>query len=88
MSSPAERLEAAIDDLQRFRDEWERLECPSMIEGSMRSMVAHPLIKMIRDAETAIVKLSSPAAAKSKGGRPPGAQSSPDRRTKLKVVNS
>lgn len=85
MAVSADRLDAAVADLQRFRDEWQALGCPSLAEGSMGQQVAHPLIKLIRDAERAVELLSRPAAAK-RGGRPVGASSAVDRRARLKAV--
>jgi hypothetical protein len=79
MANAADRLAAAEADLQRFRDEWEALGCPSMTTGSTGQLVPHPYVKLIRDAERAIVALSAAPAAKNKGGRPTGAQSAPDR---------
>ena len=76
--TPAGRLEAAVADLAQFRSEWESLGSPWSSVGSTGQEVAHPLIKVIRDAERAVEMLSRPAAAK-RGGRPVGAQSSPDR---------
>jgi len=85
MGSSGERLEAAVSDLQRFRDEWEALGSPSLSEGSTGQLVPHPLIKLIRDAERAVELLSRPAAAK-RGGRPAGSSSAPDRRSRLRAV--
>jgi len=85
MQSASDRLSAATADLQRFRDEWESLGSPSMALGSMGQQVPHPLIKLIREAERAVEMLSRPAAAK-RGGRPVGASSAPDRRSRLRAV--
>ena len=86
----AELLELAALDLARFRAEWEALKppCPSLAPGSTGQLVPHPYVKLIRDAERAVVALSGGlSASKSRGGRPVGAQSAPDRVSRLKLMS-
>lgn len=85
LSTPEGRLQAVVEDLMAFREEWEKQGSPALTKGSMGQKVPHPLIKLIRDAERAVHMLSQPAAAR-RGGRPAGASSAPDRKAKLRVA--
>ena len=86
------RIEALAADVQRFRTEWEQLGCPSTTMGSRGTLVTHPLVNIIRNAEQMLWRMESNPAATP--GRKPGQQSAPDRvgepsrRTKLKVVGN
>lgn len=85
------RLDAAIKDLERLREEWEALGSPVLSRGSQLQPIPHPLCKMILEKEQLVERMSRTEVAK--GGRPTGSNSAPDRvegepprRGKLKAV--
>ncbi len=95
MSTALLRYEEAVKDLKQFREAWEKLGRPETEKGSQFQLVAHPLVKLIRDAEVACIRLGQAAGVieVNRGGRPKGASSAPDRtkradgRPKLRAVN-
>ncbi|MFN0092909.1 MAG: P27 family phage terminase small subunit [Acidimicrobiales bacterium] len=79
----------AMEDVERFRQVWDEVGRPVTTEGGATgsAVVPHPLVGMIETAErrasdTLARLLLEPKAARagSKGGRPVGASSAPDRR--------
>jgi len=89
-----QRLEDLTKDLAQMRKEWEAAGSPLLIRTASLDMRPHPLVKMIRECEEMIERMSRPVEA-ARGGRPKGASSAPDRvpsssappkRTQLKAV--
>ena len=91
----AERYARACDLAARLTADWEKLDRPSTDLGGAtgRTLVAHPLVAMIREAEKDAAKFwddlgLKPARAQ---GRPVGSASAPDRAAappKLRSVKS
>lgn len=78
VSTREQRLEALIVDLDQMRAEWDKLGRPLLVRTASLDMRPHPLVKMIREAEEMIERMSRPVEA-ARGGRPTGAVSAPDR---------
>jgi hypothetical protein len=76
------RYDEALKDLKQFRENWEKLGRPETERGSQLQLVPHPFIKLIRDAEVAVLRLGQAAGVieVNRGGRPPGRASAPDRK--------
>jgi hypothetical protein len=72
------RLAEVVKDLQELREEWESMGRPKLIRTASMDMRPHPLIKLIRDSEELVERMSRPLEA-AVGGRPRGAASAPDR---------
>jgi hypothetical protein len=93
-TSREERLEDVIRDLAELREEWERLGRPKLMRNANLNFVPHPLLKLIRESEELIERMSRPLEA-ARGGRPKGSGSAPDRvmpagppkRTRLEAVS-
>ena len=85
LTTPSGRLEAAVTDLIRFREEWQQAGSPTLAKGSIDQQTMHPLVRAIRESERAVGFLSRPAAAK-RGGRPVGAQSALDRKQRFRRI--
>lgn len=92
---PLERYARAADLAGLLREEWEREGRPATSKGGAtgKALVAHPLVKMIADAEAeagklydALIRPSAPAPARRGPGRPVGSASAPDRRREPPVI--
>lgn len=92
---PLERYARAADLAGLLRAEWEAAGRPATSKGGAtgKVLVAHPLVKMIGEAEAEAAKLYEallrPAAAPAtrRGpGRPIGSASAPDRRREPPVI--
>lgn len=93
VSTATARYNEALKDLKQFREAWEKVGRPETERGSQMQLVPHPYIKLIRDAEQAVLRLGQAAGIieVNRGGRPPGSSSAPDRakpngRPKLRAV--
>jgi len=80
------RFARAVDLEERLRAEWVDLGRPMLVDAPNGTPYAHPLLKLIREAAAdtsaaARTVLLDPEKAKprSKGGRPMGSASAPDR---------
>ena len=88
LREPLERYVRAADLAGLLRQEWETAGRPATSTGGAtgKALVAHPLVKMIAEAEAEAAKLYEqllrPAAtpARRGPGRPIGSASAPDRR--------
>jgi hypothetical protein len=84
MDGAVERYAAATEMACLLVDAWHDLGCPVMESGGVggMSLIAHPLIKAISDAQITAGKLADAAglgAPKVGRGRPVAAVSAPDR---------
>jgi hypothetical protein len=78
VSTPEARLQRVLEDLSELRAEWERLGKPSVAQGSSGGVIPHPLIGMIRRAESLAFKMQRRIDG-ARVGRPRGSASAPDR---------
>jgi len=81
----AVRYARAVDLADELRAEWESYGRPKLYTVNNGTMIPHPLVKMLREAEAdaarfgKALKLEPAAVKRSTIGRPPGASSAPDR---------
>ena len=86
-----DRYADAVALAAMLRAQWRELGSPTMAEGSMRQPIAHPMIKLIADADAAAAKyagavgLDATARVKRAAGRPAGAVSAPDRTAPARI---
>jgi hypothetical protein len=83
------RYARACDDAQFLRDQWEAEGKPLHSTGSTDSLVVHPFVKGLRDAESHSAAMAkaiglTPDGRKRPVGRPAGASQAADRRPQIR----
>jgi len=75
----------AVGRRDAIRDTWEAEGRPLLTSGSTGQLVEHPLVKMLRDHDLLVDRLSA-APRDRRRGRPPSAVISPSPASKLRAV--
>jgi hypothetical protein len=74
-SDPADDARVAYEEAElrarALRKKWEDMDCPVLTNGSMGQTIAHPMLRMIENAERHASKLREALNAKRGPGRPP-----------------
>lgn len=90
------RYELQLEIVERLERKWRAAKCPVLAKGGAtgKANVPHPLATMLQAALVTLSKLERDLAessgARSRGGRPKGASSAPDRKgppPKLRLIS-
>jgi hypothetical protein len=85
-AAAARRYVDAVDLVRKLRREWKRLGEPVTTVGSMDQLIAHPLVKMIRDAERDVERLEAAMRPRHRGPVPSAVPNSGGERPALSLV--
>ena len=86
------RYARAVDLADELRREWDDHGRPKLYTASNGNLIPHPLIKMVREAESdaarfgKALKLDPASVKRSTTGRPPGSTSAADRKVLSPVI--
>jgi len=79
------RYQEAVARREAIARAWEDEGSPLLASGSTGQLVEHPLVKMLRDHDLLVDRLSA-AARDRRRGRPPSAVITPSPASKLRAV--
>ena len=72
--------------LEALRKEWEDLGCPTTIPFGKQTIIGHPVLKELQRAEQIANQLLRTMRQARPVGRPKGANSAPDRRARIRMI--